>query len=184
MSNLTKPLISGLATRLWIQKSRPVVPISLEDQKIIVIQGWEIAAAQDFIDKVRKLENLPVPSSTIRPTTPVTSHFTTTDSTTIRPFTRTPTPSDGLLEIESKARDIASNAINKLRDNNEISNYLCTELSQLYTKEQWICIVGQKPFPSVSVAENQNTKSKFEFEFSLGMTDVYIIANIIEFKLF
>jgi hypothetical protein len=161
LNDLRKPLINGLAEYLFLMMQTRI-PETIEEQAQLCLNREACQSIKEFISKVKILETLS--NSTTTPRIPLS--------------TRGPTPSDGLLEIESKARDIASNAINKLRDNYEISNYLCTELSQLYTKEQWICIVGQKPFPSVSVAEHQNTKSKFEFEFSLGITHFYIIVNI------
>ena len=131
-----------MAQYLYFVARQLSIPVTLDGQAKFCVDHDVCKSSAEFISKVRVLEN----SSTQTKSSAATLG---TD-----PTTRVFMPSDGLLEIESKARDIASNAINKLRDNNEISNYLCTELSQLYTKEQWICIVGQKPFPSVSVAEH------------------------------
>ena len=171
LSNLTKPLISGLAARLWIQYKVPVVPISLEDQAQYVGQDWGGTNAQNFINKVRKLENLQVLSSTARPTTPHLSEPTPS------PVTSTPAPEegdDGLLGIKNKARNIAKNAFNTLKDYNQIANQICNELSKLYSKEEWICVVGEK----LSISEHQIPKSLFQFGFNMGTADVYIVVNV------
>ena len=165
LNDLSKPLFCGLAQFLYItfRLNHPAVLVTLEDQANVCInydycRASGVLTVNGYIDKVKTLE-----------------HFATFSTTTKIASTLAPDEvEDGLLGIKNKARNIVKNAFNTLKDYNQIANQICNELSKSYSKEEWICVVGEK----LSISEHQIPKSLFQFGFNMGTADVFIVVNV------
>ena len=81
---------------------------------------------------------------------------------------------DGLLTIKHKAKEIAKKAFEKNKNYNRIANEICNQLSEMYSKEEWICVVGQ----NVEISEHQRAQSMFQFGFNVNDASVYIIVTM------
>lgn len=81
---------------------------------------------------------------------------------------------DGLLTIKHKAKEIAKKAFEKNKDYNRIANEICNQLSEMYSKEEWICVVGQ----NVEISEHQRARSMFQFGFAVNEASVFIIVTM------